>query len=82
MAEMRNEELILLRAEVELNTGNLAGAITDINLIRTSSGGLAPLTLTPASGFQAILTALLYERRAIAPHWKAIDGSTIAGTTS
>jgi hypothetical protein len=63
MAEIRNEELILLRAEVELNTANLAGAISDINQVRTNSGGLAPLTLTPASGTSAILTALLYERR-------------------
>jgi hypothetical protein len=63
MAEIRNEELILLRAEVELNTGNLAATIADINLIRTNSGGLPPTTVTPASGSTAILQALLYERR-------------------
>jgi hypothetical protein len=63
MAEIRNEELILLRAEVEMNTGDLTDAIADINLIRVNSGGLPPLTLTPASGKPAILTALLYERR-------------------
>ncbi len=62
MAEIRNEELILLRAEVELNTGDLVDAIADINLIRTNSGGLPPTTLTPASGFNTILQALLYER--------------------
>ena len=39
---IRNEELILLRAEARWFTGNTAGALADINLIRTTSGGLAP----------------------------------------
>ena len=39
---IRNEELILLRAEARFNTGNPAGALGDINFIRTTSGGLAP----------------------------------------
>lgn len=38
---IRNEELILLRAEARFNTGNTAGALSDINFIRTTSGGLA-----------------------------------------
>jgi hypothetical protein len=62
MAEIRNEELILLRSEVKLATGDLAGAIADLNLIRVNSGGLPPSTLTPASGHDAILRGLLYER--------------------
>ena len=57
MAEIRNEELILLRSEVKLATGDLAGAIADLNLIRTNSGGLPPSTLTPASGHDAISRA-------------------------
>ena len=39
---IRNEELILLRAEARWFTGNTAGALADINFIRTTSGGLAP----------------------------------------
>ncbi|HEU4746939.1 MAG TPA: RagB/SusD family nutrient uptake outer membrane protein [Gemmatimonadaceae bacterium] len=39
---IRNEELILLRAEARFFTGDQAGALSDINLIRTTSGGLAP----------------------------------------
>ncbi len=39
---IRNEELILLRAEARFFTGNTAGALSDINFIRTTSGGLAP----------------------------------------
>jgi hypothetical protein len=39
---IRNEELILLRAEARYLTTDQVGALTDINLIRTSSGGLAP----------------------------------------
>ncbi len=57
---IRNEELILLRAEANINLGNLGAAEPDLNLIRTTSGGLAPVTLTSQS--QAI-DQLLYERR-------------------
>jgi starch-binding outer membrane protein, SusD/RagB family len=39
---IRNEELILLRAEARYFTTDPAGALTDINFIRTNSGGLAP----------------------------------------
>lgn len=63
MAEIRNEELILLRSEAKLGTGDLAGAIADLELVRSNSGGLPSTGLTPASGQPAILTALLYERR-------------------
>ena len=40
---IRNEELILLRAEANIGLNNLAAAATDINFIRTTSGGLPPL---------------------------------------
>jgi hypothetical protein len=58
---IRNEELMLLRAEANIFTGNFAAAMQDINNIRAvSGGGLAPVAFaTPADG----LTALLYERR-------------------
>jgi starch-binding outer membrane protein, SusD/RagB family len=38
---IRNEELILLRAEARYFTLDQLGALNDINLIRTTSGGLA-----------------------------------------
>jgi starch-binding outer membrane protein, SusD/RagB family len=38
---IRNEELILLRAEARYYTLDQLGALNDINLIRTTSGGLA-----------------------------------------
>lgn len=57
---IRNEELMLLRAEANIFTGNFAAAMQDINNIRSVSGGLAPVAFaTAADG----LTALLYERR-------------------
>jgi hypothetical protein len=59
---LTNEELILLRAEIRWHTGNKAGAIDDINLIRVNSGGLAPTTLTAASSDDAFTTELLYNR--------------------
>jgi hypothetical protein len=57
---IRNEELILLRAEANIGLGNLAAAQTDINLIRSVSGKLPAVTLTSQS--QA-LDQLLYEKR-------------------
>lgn len=41
VAIIRNEELILLRAEANIGAGNLVAAATDINFIRVNSGGLA-----------------------------------------
>jgi starch-binding outer membrane protein, SusD/RagB family len=57
---IRNEELMLIRAEANIFTGNFAAALQDINNIRSVSGGLGPTAFaTQAAG----LTALLYERR-------------------
>jgi hypothetical protein len=60
---VRNEELILLRAEARLATGDKVGAIADLNVVRVNSGGLPPSTLTAASSDDAVLTGILYERR-------------------
>jgi len=60
---IRNEELILLRAEAKLGTGDKAGAIADLNIVRTGSGSLPASTLTGASADSAVLTAVLYEKR-------------------
>lgn len=60
---IRNEELLLLRAEALLATGDKAGAIAIINSIRVNSGGLAPSTLTAASADATILTELLLQKR-------------------
>lgn len=57
---VRNEELILLRAEARWFTGDRAGALQDLNFVRTRSGGLAPIGM-PASD-AAFVDALLYER--------------------
>ena len=59
-AIIRNEELMLIRAEANIFTNNFAAALQDINNIRSVSGGLGPTAFaTQADG----LTALLYERR-------------------
>ncbi len=60
---IRNEELILLRAEAKFGTGDKAGAIADLNVVRINSGGLPALTLTAASPDSAVLSAILYEKR-------------------
>lgn len=56
---IRNEELLLIRAEANIGLGNLTAAQADINLVRAAAG-LAPVTLTDAN--QAI-DQLLHERR-------------------
>ena len=57
---IRNEELILLRAEANIGLGNIAAAAEDINFIRVNSGGLAPRNdLTAAN----ILDELLDQKR-------------------
>jgi hypothetical protein len=46
---LRNEELILLRAQANLGAGNLLAAQRDINTIRVKSGGLAPRVYASAA---------------------------------
>ena len=58
---IRNEELILLRAEARLAEGDLPGATDDINHIRVNSGGLPPLAGTPTAG--QLLDEIVYNRR-------------------
>jgi hypothetical protein len=65
IAVLRNEELILLRAEANLGIGNSPAALTDINFVRVNSGGLLPLTLpyVPAAGAPpTLLDELLYNK--------------------
>ena len=60
---IRNEELILLRAEAEWFTGAKAAAIADIDFIRVNSGGLPASSLTILSTDQAFIDELLLQRR-------------------
>ena len=57
---IKNEELILLRAEAQLALGNRAAAIQDLNFIRVNSGGLAPLAADFAGD---LVDEILYNRR-------------------
>jgi len=60
---IKNEELILLRAEARYFTGDVAGAVADINTIRTVSGGLAPIDASAIATPDAFITELLLQRR-------------------
>lgn len=62
IAIIKNEELLLLSAEVNLGLGAKAAAIADIDSVRIQSGGLAATTLTAASPDTAIVTEILYNR--------------------
>ncbi len=65
---LRNEELILLRAEARWFTGDKPGAIADLDYIRATSGGLGPASaatptpVTIASPDAVFLDELLYNR--------------------
>jgi starch-binding outer membrane protein, SusD/RagB family len=64
---IKNEELILLRAEAEWFASaplqDKAKAVTDLNFVRTNSGGLQPVVgLNATSSDAAFISALLYER--------------------
>jgi hypothetical protein len=58
---IRDEELVLLRAEAEIGTGAFAGAVADINAVRQGSGNL-PAYSGPVSA-PALVAELLYNRR-------------------
>lgn len=58
---IRNEELILLRAEARWFTSDFTGALDDINFIRTTSGGLA--LRGPFLSQSDFVTELLKQRR-------------------
>jgi len=60
---IRNEELILLRAEARYFTGDVGGALADLNFVRVNSGGLAPLVAGDIDTAAKFITRLLYERR-------------------
>lgn len=57
---IRNEELILLRAEANFELDNLDLAIADINFLREHSAGLPPRTDLTADNF---FDELVYQRR-------------------
>jgi hypothetical protein len=54
-----NEELLLIRAEARRVTGDEAGALEDVNIVRTRAGGLAPVSGLTG---EALLTEILYNR--------------------
>ncbi len=60
---VKNEELILIRAEANLAMGDRAAAIEDINLIRMNSGGLEPLPDPYPGSDDDLLNELLYNKR-------------------
>ncbi len=71
VAIIRNEELILLRAEANIGLGNLTAAKDDIDFIRVNSGGLKPRCpslglggcVNPAINASNILDELLKQKR-------------------
>ena len=58
---LSTEELVLLRAQAKVVKGDLAGALRDVNIVRTKSGGL-PAIVAFATAQDAI-KAILYEKR-------------------
>ncbi|MCG8424141.1 MAG: RagB/SusD family nutrient uptake outer membrane protein [Proteobacteria bacterium] len=59
---IRNEELLLMQAEIYIRTGQFEQARTFLNFIRQNSGGLDPLAADALTEANAV-DELLYERR-------------------
>jgi hypothetical protein len=57
---IKNEELLLLRAEANINLGDLGAALTDLNQVRQQSGGLPPVGAFGSA--EAAIDELLYNR--------------------
>jgi hypothetical protein len=60
-AFLKSEELILLRAQAKVGLGDLTGALADVNIVRSISGGLAPLG--PFASAADAISAILREKR-------------------
>jgi hypothetical protein len=58
---VRNAAFYLLRAQAKAETGDLAGATADVNVVRVGEGGLAPYATF--GSVAAARTAILYEYR-------------------
>lgn len=61
MPIVRNEELVLVRAQIQIGLGQYAAAATLINNVRTAVGGLAPATIT--ADYPSTRDALLHEQQ-------------------
>jgi starch-binding outer membrane protein, SusD/RagB family len=59
---IRNEELVLIEAAIQLGEGNLANAVASINAIRTKVGGV-PVFVNPGT-YTGVRDQLLHEMRA------------------
>jgi hypothetical protein len=57
---LKNEELYLVRAQAKIEANDLVGAASDLNVVRTVSGGLSP---TAFATKVAAINAVLYEKR-------------------
>lgn len=72
---VRNEELTLVDAQIQLGLGNYATAITLINDVHTAAGGMSALTIAPT--YTAVRDSLMKEQR-IATVMEASGDRTIA----
>ena len=87
---IRNEELVLISAEVKANSGDITGALSDINTIRTRIAGLSnyrgPITLAALNDeiLKQRRYSLLYEgqRWIDLRRFGRLSSKTVVGTTS
>jgi hypothetical protein len=62
IAVLRDEELVLLRAQAYFESGDITNGLLDLNSVRTSYG-LAPLTSANVATLDQRRDAILYEKR-------------------
>ena len=65
---LRNEELLLIRAEANFRMGSLSAAEADVNAVRAAAG-LGPVTLTSGNALDQILHERMYSLLAEGHRW-------------
>ncbi len=74
---VREEQLVLWNAQIQMGLGNYAQALTLVNLVRTTVGGLPALPGSVASSYTSIRDSLMKEQR-ISTTYEMSEDRTIA----
>jgi hypothetical protein len=74
---IRNESLVLYRAQIQLGLGNLGTAATLINQVHTQAGGMPALSLASMTTYTAVRDTLLKEQR-ISTVWEGSGDRNIS----
>jgi starch-binding outer membrane protein, SusD/RagB family len=77
MPILRDEGLTLIAAQIQMGLGNYAKALTYVNLVRTTVGGLPAFPGSVASSYTSMRDSLMKEQR-VSTTWESSADRTIA----